>query len=170
MVRKLALVTASVFALGLAGSGPGLAAAANSTANPSPRNVQSQTPNAPYMQNQAQSAAMTQGTQAQTAPVKLSQRQVKQVQQQLKTAGLYNGAIDGKIGPKTKQAVSEFQQQNGLTQTGTVDRQTMAAMNNGQNTANQNNFGSSSGTALPPSAGNIDRPSAQTGNTPGNTR
>jgi peptidoglycan hydrolase-like protein with peptidoglycan-binding domain len=54
----------------------------------------------------------------------LSQDQVKQVQQHLKSSGLYKGEVDGEIGPETKQAISQFQQQNGLNQTGALDQQT----------------------------------------------
>jgi peptidoglycan hydrolase-like protein with peptidoglycan-binding domain len=87
-----------------------------------------------------------QGTQANAAPVKLSEPQLKQVQQQLKAAGLYNGAIDGRMGPETKQAVQQFQQQNGLQATGTIDHETVAALQNhpnattgtGSSTMNQN--------------------------------
>jgi len=46
------------------------------------------------------------------------------IQQALKNAGLYKGSVDGKIGPGTKRAITEFQQQNGLTADGKVGRKT----------------------------------------------
>ena len=46
------------------------------------------------------------------------------IQQALKNAGLYKGAIDGKIGPGTRRAITEFQQQNGLTADGKVGKKT----------------------------------------------
>jgi peptidoglycan hydrolase-like protein with peptidoglycan-binding domain len=65
---------------------------------------------------------------------------VAQVQQELKSQGLYNGAIDGVIGPQTKTALSQFQQQNGLRQTATLDRQTrdrLAQANTGNSNEQQ---------------------------------
>ena len=38
----------------------------------------------------------------------------KEIQIALKNAGFYTGAIDGKIGPKTKEAISQFQKASGL--------------------------------------------------------
>jgi peptidoglycan hydrolase-like protein with peptidoglycan-binding domain len=48
----------------------------------------------------------------------------KDIQQALKNAGLYDGKIDGKIGPKTKKAVEAFQKQNGLKADGKVGKKT----------------------------------------------
>ena len=50
------------------------------------------------------------------------------IQTALKNAGLYNGAIDGKIGPKTKNAIEEFQKANGLKADGKVGTKTWAAL------------------------------------------
>ena len=52
----------------------------------------------------------------------------KAIQQALKTAGLYTGAVDGKIGPKTKEAIKEFQTKNGLVADGKVGPKTWAAL------------------------------------------
>jgi peptidoglycan hydrolase-like protein with peptidoglycan-binding domain len=43
----------------------------------------------------------------------------------LKNQGQYRGPIDGIMGPRTRQAVREFQKVNGLEQTGTLDQETM---------------------------------------------
>jgi len=48
----------------------------------------------------------------------------EQIQQALTNAGLYSGDIDGKIGPKSKTAIREFQEQNGLTADGKVGPKT----------------------------------------------
>lgn len=48
----------------------------------------------------------------------------KEIQQALKNAGLYDGKIDGNIGPKTKKAIEAFQTQNGLKADGKVGRKT----------------------------------------------
>jgi putative peptidoglycan binding protein len=85
---------------------------------------------------------------------KLSPDQVKGAQEQLKSAGLYNGPTDGMMDPDTRAALARFQQQNGLRQTQSLDQKTLARMNSGQTTG----FGSSApsanqGTSAPPSAG-----------------
>lgn len=59
-------------------------------------------------QKQAPPTAATQA-----APMSLSE-----VQAGLKRLGLYTGAVDGIIGPKTEAAIKTFQQQNGLPETG----------------------------------------------------
>lgn len=48
----------------------------------------------------------------------------KQVQEALKNAGYYDGNIDGKIGPKTKAALKEFQKDMGLKVDGVAGRNT----------------------------------------------
>ncbi len=52
----------------------------------------------------------------------------QQIQTALKNAGLYNGAIDGKIGPASKRAIRTFQQNNGLTVDGKVGPKTWSAL------------------------------------------
>ena len=51
-----------------------------------------------------------------------------QVQLALKNAGYYQGTVDGKVGAKTKKAISEFQKDNGLKADGLVGRQTWTAL------------------------------------------
>jgi len=53
----------------------------------------------------------------------------KQIQRALKTAGFYQGPIDGKIGPKTKEAILKFQKAEGLKVDGIVGKRTLAALN-----------------------------------------
>lgn len=48
----------------------------------------------------------------------------KQIQVALKKAGLYLGPIDGKIGPKTRQAIKAFQKKNNLKPDGIVGKAT----------------------------------------------
>lgn len=48
----------------------------------------------------------------------------KQIQIALQNAGFYTGKIDGRIGPKTKEAIKAFQKANGLKPDGIVGRQT----------------------------------------------
>ncbi len=46
------------------------------------------------------------------------------VQKALKAAGFYNGDVDGKIGPGTREAVRNFQRANGLTPDGIIGKTT----------------------------------------------
>ena len=48
----------------------------------------------------------------------------KEIQQALKNAGLYDGEVDGKIGPRSKRAIEEFQAQNNLKADGKVGAKT----------------------------------------------
>jgi peptidoglycan hydrolase-like protein with peptidoglycan-binding domain len=52
----------------------------------------------------------------------------QKIQTALKNAGLYNGAIDGKIGPASRRAIETFQKNNGLTVDGKVGPKTWAAL------------------------------------------
>lgn len=46
------------------------------------------------------------------------------IQKALKGAGFYQGEVDGKIGPDTREAVRNFQRENGLTPDGIVGKTT----------------------------------------------
>ena len=59
---------------------------------------------------------------------KVSKDDIREAQLELRHSGLYNGSIDGVIGPQTKQALLRFQWDNGLEQTGTLDGLTLVAM------------------------------------------
>lgn len=50
------------------------------------------------------------------------------IQKALKKAGYYQGVLDGKVGSKTKQALRNFQKDNGLTPDGVCGRQTWARL------------------------------------------
>jgi hypothetical protein len=60
--------------------------------------------------------------------VHASKMQVKDAQQKLKDQGLYNGDIDGLIGPQTRSAIKQFQQSKGLTVNGKLDEKTLNAI------------------------------------------
>lgn len=53
---------------------------------------------------------------------------VRQIQTALKNAGFYKGPIDGKMGPRTKEALKDFQKSNGLTSDGIAGKQTCAKL------------------------------------------
>ena len=52
----------------------------------------------------------------------------QQIQTALKNAGLYQGNVDGKLGPASKRAVQAFQQAQGLKVDGKVGPKTWAAL------------------------------------------
>ena len=72
---------------------------------------------------------------------------VQQIQQKLNEQGYKVGSVDGKFGPKTKEALRKFQETKGIKPTGQPDKQTMAALGV-QNDAMQG--GSSQGSSSQP--------------------
>lgn len=77
-------------------------------------------------QSQSYSAEEQPMQKAVSAPIgKLS---AKQIQTALKNAGYYTGAIDGKIGRKTRAAIKKFQAANGLKADGVVGKKTSEAL------------------------------------------
>jgi peptidoglycan hydrolase-like protein with peptidoglycan-binding domain len=87
------------------------------------------------------------------AQQKLSPDQIKGAQEQLKSAGLYNGPTDGMMDPDTRAALARFQQQNGMRRTQTLDPQTLARLNSGQTSGVGSSAPSSNQGTAPPSAG-----------------
>lgn len=134
-MNKLLLSTSATLALALASAGVGYAQT-------------SQTPNSQTPPASEQSQSSSEQQQDSQGQMQLSKSQTEQVQKALKSAGLYKGPIDGEMGPRMKQAVSQFQQQNGLNQTGVVDQQTFAALSNNNNNQGSNN--QNQGTAPTP--------------------
>jgi peptidoglycan hydrolase-like protein with peptidoglycan-binding domain len=57
---------------------------------------------------------------------------VRQAQQKLADEGLYQGPVDGLMGPQTKAALTAYQQKNGLQQTARLDRATRDRLALGQ--------------------------------------
>jgi len=53
---------------------------------------------------------------------------VSQVQAALARQGFYHGAIDGSVGPATRNAVRRFQRSHGLDATGEIDRSVLEAL------------------------------------------
>jgi hypothetical protein len=80
--------------------------------------------------------------------------QVQQAQLELQREGLYQGRIDGIMGPETRQALRDFQQREGLRQTASLDRETLDRLNQAAGSAtaqnNQPNAAERSGTTTPP--------------------
>lgn len=77
-------------------------------------------------------AALTDATQTDTTSMASlsvpSNPTGRDIQQALKNAGVYEGKIDGSIGPKSKKAIRDFQAQNDLKVDGKVGPKTWARL------------------------------------------
>ena len=77
----------------------------------------------------ASATPSTSGVAVVTKSAKSSLRpSTREIQQALKNAGFYQGAVDGKMGSMTRDAVKEFQRVHGLTDDGVVGKQTWAKL------------------------------------------
>jgi peptidoglycan hydrolase-like protein with peptidoglycan-binding domain len=110
-MRKLILGTASILALGIAGVTLNFPAGAE---NAVPKIASSKMP----------ASGASQGT----AAADPSKDDIRWAQLELRNIGLYKGSLDGILGPETKQAVEQFQRNNGLNSTATVDDETMEVL------------------------------------------
>src|SRR5262249_44440195 len=57
-----------------------------------------------------------------------SQALIRQVQERLQVAGFTPGAIDGALGPQTRNALRSFQNAKGLPPSGELDEKTLEAL------------------------------------------
>ena len=69
-------------------------------------------------------------------PSRIGEDTVKVVQTKLRTAGLYNGPVDGIVGPRTSEAIEQYQSQAGLQQSGRLDQPTLAKLIDVEGTQN----------------------------------
>ena len=125
-MKKLILAMASVLALGIGGAAVDHAANAGNAVP----NAEWNMPLAPGTSQHLQTAA------------NLSKDDFRQAQLELRNMGLYNGSLDGVVGPETKRALEQFQKNNGLDRTARLDGQTMVAL--------FGNIGVSEGSSMPP--------------------
>ena len=111
MVRKFILGTASVLALGIGGAALDFSADADDVSN-ALENTLSMRETSHHWINAAN----------------LSKDDIRWAQAELHYSGLYNGSLDGVMGPETKQALAEFQEDNGLKRTARLDQPTADAL------------------------------------------
>ena len=136
MMRKLILGTASVLALGIGAAALDFTADADDVPN-----AVGNMPAAPGTSHHWLTAA------------NLSKDDIRWAQVELHNVGLYNGSLDGVVGPETKRALLGFQKSNGLQRTATLDQQTAdglignAGVGQGsiQHAAGTSDFGSHTG-------------------------
>ncbi|HYZ41906.1 MAG TPA: peptidoglycan-binding domain-containing protein [Stellaceae bacterium] len=130
-MRKFILGTASVLALGIGGAALDFAANGGDFPNAGP------------------------GTSRHWLDVgNLSKDDIRWAQVELHYNGLYNGSLDGVVGPETTRALLAFQKSNGLPQTASLDQQTADAL--------VGDIGVGEGSSLPPkraTAGSLINPS-----------
>ena len=72
---------------------------------------------------------------------------VRQLQEDLKTLGFYDGSVTGNYGTLTEDAVRRFQRKNGLDADGIAGAKTLAAINSAINGGGSSSGSSSSGSA-----------------------
>jgi peptidoglycan hydrolase-like protein with peptidoglycan-binding domain len=128
LVRKSLLGTVSVLALGIATAA--LDAALNSGADAG------NTANAVTMPAASQSSDIL-GT-----VDSFRRDDIRWAQVELRFRGFYKGSLDGVLGPKTKLALVQFQRDNGLSRTASLDAQTWEALTSSP--------GIAQGSSMPP--------------------
>ena len=64
------------------------------------------------------------GARAQLNQIPVRMPNAVEIQTALKSAGYYDGVVDGKIALKTKEAIAKFQKNNGLTSDGVMGSRT----------------------------------------------
>jgi peptidoglycan hydrolase-like protein with peptidoglycan-binding domain len=125
MIRKLILGTASVLVLGIGGAALDFSADADDVPN-AVENMSSPPGSLDYRLNAAN----------------LSKDDIRWAQIELHNLGLYNGSLDGVMGPETERALLGFQKSNGLERTATLDQRTADAL--------VGNPGIGQGSGMPP--------------------
>jgi peptidoglycan hydrolase-like protein with peptidoglycan-binding domain len=73
---------------------------------------------------------------------------IMQIQEKLQQQGFDTGAVDGKWGPKTAEALKDFQQKQGMTASGELDQSTLQAL--GVEAAGSSSQEIGSGSSTPP--------------------
>jgi peptidoglycan hydrolase-like protein with peptidoglycan-binding domain len=141
-MNRAILVTVSAAALALSGCSM-FRSEGSSQRSQAPASSQSSqssqqaAPSTAQSSSTSRSAAAQSGTSSSTrdydnaasgTSMRLSADEIRQAQQKLKDDGDYTGQVDGKMGPKTAQAIKKFQQSNGLPQTGHLDQQTASKL------------------------------------------
>jgi peptidoglycan hydrolase-like protein with peptidoglycan-binding domain len=112
-------------------------------ANPANSNSQSTSASAPGQQTATPPAAnVPSGTKVKARhtdtlvqpvnkPVKITPSEIKAAQEKLDTKGYDAGPADGRMGPRTRAALRHFQADEGLSQTGRLDQETLAKLDIG---------------------------------------
>ena len=95
-------------------STPGTMESANGSASPTAGSASTSTAPSSTSNSSAGSAATTAPSSSAQSGTSAGSADVREAQQELQSAGLYNGKIDGIDGPQTKAAIKSFQQKKSL--------------------------------------------------------
>jgi peptidoglycan hydrolase-like protein with peptidoglycan-binding domain len=131
------------------------------SAAPSSGQSSSTTSRSAAAQSGTSSSTRDYDTTASGTSMRMSADEVRQAQQKLKDDGDYAGQVDGKMGPKTAQAIKKFQQSNGLPQTGHLDQQTASKLGVSMSGSSLPSSSSSRGTTGTGSTGTTGTGSTQ---------
>jgi peptidoglycan hydrolase-like protein with peptidoglycan-binding domain len=82
---------------------------------------------------------------------------VRHIQTALQSKGFYNGPIDGIVGPRTRTALANYQQSQGLPRTAVLDQQTLQSLTAATTAANNPSQTSGSGSSSPPGRMSADQ-------------
>lgn len=156
-MRKVILAGVSTLALALGGCSTFDNMFHSGSSDQSTMNAQSQKPAQAVTNSTAPGAGAGGQTATPAMTATVTRDQVKMAQRKLRADGFYKAKIDGIAGPKTRRALSRYQQQQGLAQTGTLDRKTLAQLTGAE--------AAGVGSTVPPAAGQSSAP-AQPGSTP----
>lgn len=119
-------------------------------------------PQPPMNQGQMNQAQMNQSS------MPASRSDIQEAQQELKSQGLYMGAIDGVMGPKTQTAVMAFQREHSLPQSAQLDQQTMSALSGNGSAAGMSGMQQQPGaTGMQPGNSNAPVPAGNMNGAPG---
>jgi peptidoglycan hydrolase-like protein with peptidoglycan-binding domain len=124
-------VFSGALALVLGSSGTALATGEPGAADPEPkaRNQQTSAPEqSAAPQHDTGSSAEQQSAASSAWHDRLSADQRKQLQRKLQERGHYQGSIDGVVGPQTRAALRQFQEQEGLGASGELSQETIASL------------------------------------------
>jgi peptidoglycan hydrolase-like protein with peptidoglycan-binding domain len=143
LIRKMVLGTASVLALGIAGT------ALDYAAEPGNSAIAANMPQA------------SQTTDSSPTADSLRKDDIRWAQVELRDRGLYKGSLDGVLGPGTKRALGQFQTKNGLDWTASLDAQTWEALTGdahiGQGSSTPPNAGGDGSRMNSPAASDLGR-------------
>jgi peptidoglycan hydrolase-like protein with peptidoglycan-binding domain len=81
------------------------------------------------------------------AALHVSPDTVKHIQSNLQAQNLYTGPIDGIVGPKTRNALRQYQQEQGLTPTGDIDTTTLQRLNGSASLSGSSGASAAAGSA-----------------------
>jgi peptidoglycan hydrolase-like protein with peptidoglycan-binding domain len=113
--------------------------------------AQSQTPQGSHPSSNMTSGSMSSDSMSKqnSGAMRATPEQVKQVQAELKSQGLYKGRVDGEAGKQTMAALSSYQKSKGLQPTGKIDQQTLDSLSGSSGSSGSDSMGgagSSGGT------------------------